>query len=246
MSDVPPAPLPSPERRTYLLRRAVWARGLWSPMLHPTPSILPGCAPRPACFAYGRPPLSAKAAPSAVRRRYPWDVPYAAPPRVGQHPVALFPIRAGSLSISTHSSHAARRFRRSSLDLHLDAAMHVCPSPRRRRQHVRPHATQLSDWPGQMLKDAPPPPATYLRFVLCTDLRRAGTVSAGCLAVLLFCTQTPCCTRFEFIVRPRLDRVSNDASIGPRRSPPLTRRGPPIPSSGAAASIPGRLLRRSD
>ncbi|KAJ7889707.1 hypothetical protein B0H13DRAFT_2041033 [Mycena leptocephala] len=43
-------------------------------------------------------------------------------------PLALFPIRAGSLLISTRPSHANRRFRRSFWDLRLDAAMHVRPS----------------------------------------------------------------------------------------------------------------------
>jgi hypothetical protein len=35
-----------------------------------------------------------------------------------------------------------------------------------------------------------------------------------------------CCTQFELILRPRLDRASNDASICPRHPPMSTRRGP--------------------
>ncbi|KAJ7868518.1 hypothetical protein B0H13DRAFT_1058051 [Mycena leptocephala] len=48
-------------------------------------------------------------------------------------------------------------------------------------------------------------------------------------------------TQFDLIVRPRLDRTSSDASICPtaRRHRPS---GPRIPSSGAAASSPWRLI----
>ncbi|KAJ7896468.1 hypothetical protein B0H13DRAFT_2523065 [Mycena leptocephala] len=76
-----------------------------------------------------------------------------------------------------------------------------------RRLHASPGLT------GQMLKDVPPPPMPsfmQLRFILCTELRRAGSVSVGCLA-------RACCTQFELIVQPRSDHTSNDASICPCR-----------------------------
>jgi hypothetical protein len=55
-----------------------------------------------------------------------------------------------------------------------------------------------------------------------------------------------CCTRFELIVRPRLDCGFNDVSMYPRRSPMPTHAGlPRTPSSGVAVSCPCRSwLRR--
>ncbi|KAF8160525.1 hypothetical protein K438DRAFT_1985620 [Mycena galopus ATCC 62051] len=105
-----------------------------------------------------------------------------------------------------------------------------CPLPRRRCRRARP---LFRTAPGPM-KDAPPPHATYDIHPHSVLLRHGGSVSAGCLAVLLCCSRT---CQFELIVPPRLDRTSNDASIFTRArrcrvSTGLSR----TPSSGAASS----------
>ncbi|KAF8146833.1 hypothetical protein K438DRAFT_1990116 [Mycena galopus ATCC 62051] len=114
---------------------------------------------------------------------------------------------------------------------------------------------------GQILKENPLPPAPFFMhpsLILGADVRRAGSVSAGYLAVLLCSTRTRCvasldfrpgflpliilisilllcCTQFELILRPLSDRASNDTLIRPHRSPTPTRRGPPrTPSSSVA------------
>jgi hypothetical protein len=147
--------------------------------------------------------------------------------------------------------------------------MHVCPRLDADADVPVPHAAQLPNWPPQMLMDAPPPPAPYFmhpHFVLCIEVRRAGSVSTGYLGVPRCSTQTRCvasldsragfrpllillsilllcCTPFELILRSRSDRASNDTSICPRPLPTPTRRGPPRTlSSDVAVSSPCRLM----
>jgi hypothetical protein len=141
---------------------------------------------------------------------------------VGQRPLAFFPISAGSLSISTRSSHATRRFRQSCMDLHR--RRHVClPSPRRRCRRARLAVLLCS---------------IRTQCVVSLDFRSGFRPLLILISILLVC-----CTQFELILRSRSDRASNDVSMYPRRSPTPTRRGPPrIPSSGVAVSNPCRLI----
>ncbi|KAJ7469250.1 hypothetical protein FB451DRAFT_1560204 [Mycena latifolia] len=155
----------------------------------------------------------------------------------------LFPIRAGSPWILTRSSHATRRFCQRFLDLPLDTAMHVWPPALRVHTDAdvlapRPTAPGLA---GAEAEGRAAPPATYfmhLCFVLCAELRRAGSVSAGCLAVLLCCTRTrllcPIPATCATGLGPRLQRCVD-------MSPPLAGL-PRTPSSGAAASSPYHLI----
>ncbi|KAJ7856006.1 hypothetical protein B0H13DRAFT_2357612 [Mycena leptocephala] len=94
---------------------------------------------------------------------------------------------------------------------------------------------------GQMLKDAPLPP----HRISCTRASSSApsfviqAVSAGCLPVLLFCTRTrvlyPIRVNCVTVLGPHLQRCVD-------MSPPLTQRGPPMPSSDAAASSPEYTL----
>ncbi|KAJ7144249.1 hypothetical protein C8R44DRAFT_973855 [Mycena epipterygia] len=147
-----------------------------------------GCAASPACFADGRPPLNAEPAPSAR-----W--------------LALD---------STLSPHAAHRFCRSCLNLHLDAAMHVrslpsASTPMPTRSPPRRPAPGLAGADAEG-RAAPTRDGAYL-----LDVRQCYSAAV----------ERTCCIQFELIVRPRLDRASNDASICPCRSPIPTQRGPP-------------------
>ncbi|KAJ7843255.1 hypothetical protein B0H13DRAFT_2412865 [Mycena leptocephala] len=127
------------------------------------------------------------------------------------------------LDPDTCYSHAARCFRRSCLDLYLDVAMRVRPlpsasTPMPKRSPPHPIAPGLT---GQMLKEAPPPPAPYF-----TSSSAPRFVVRG--AVLY--------PQFELILRPRSDRAFNDASIHPRRSPTPTQRGPLRTSSSGVVT----------
>ncbi|KAF8135319.1 hypothetical protein K438DRAFT_1997361 [Mycena galopus ATCC 62051] len=102
------------------------------------------------------------------------------------------------------------------------------------------------------LKEAPPPSALFFMhpsFILCADVRRAGSVSTGYLAVLLCSTRTRCVASLDFrsAFLPLLILISIlllCCTLGPRRqrcfnmSPPFADADPTRASTiSPAASL---------